>query len=236
MPPINTTEVVGRIKYLMKALNCRQNELAERIGVDTSNLSKYLNGRLPISEGFLNKMVVNLGVSKQWLVEGRDLPFEKVAAPTGAASPHHVTDAVVIDALENGRGTPVYDVDVTAGTLPRERLFAGDRIMGWINLPDLMGTDCRIVRVSGDSMSPVIKNGDLIAVRDVTNRDVIFWGQIYVVLLADYRMVKYVRRHNDPDKLILRSENGKYDDIEVRRDDVIDLMFVQHIIHVESRV
>ena len=89
---------------------------------------------------------------------------------------------------------------------------------------------------TSDSMSPVIRNGDMIAVRELSNIKQIFWGQIYVVILDDYCMVKYVRRHSDPDKVILRSENPKYDDMEIERAEIRDMMFVQHILHVDTRM
>ena len=64
-------EIIARIKYLMKEMGVRQVQFAERIGVDTSTLSKYLNAHMPLSESFLNRLVVNLGVSKEWLLDGR---------------------------------------------------------------------------------------------------------------------------------------------------------------------
>jgi transcriptional regulator with XRE-family HTH domain len=68
-------EIIARIKYLMKEMGMRQVQFAQRIGVDTSNLSKYLNAHMPLSDSFLNRLVVNLGVSKEWLIDGTDLPF-----------------------------------------------------------------------------------------------------------------------------------------------------------------
>ena len=70
-------EIIARIKYLMKEMGLKQVQFADRIGVDTSNLSKYLNAHMPLSESFLNRIVVNLGVSKEWLINGTDLPFGK---------------------------------------------------------------------------------------------------------------------------------------------------------------
>ena len=132
-------------------------------------------------------------------------------------------------------GIPVYDIDVTAGMIPRDMMFVNENIIGYINLPNML-QDCRIVRVSGDSMSPVIRSGDMLAVRELSDIQDIFWGQIYVVLLEDYCMVKYVRRHNDPTKVILRSENPDYDDMEIDRDKIRELMFVQNIIHIDTRM
>ncbi len=219
-------EIIDRIKYLMKEMGLKQVQFAERIGVDTSNLSKYLNAHMPLSESFLNRLVVNLGVSKEWLMEGTDLPFGK--------TPVRVDGEVMASA--NGGGTPVYDVDVTAGVASgRNELFASENIVGWVNLPN-MSPNCRIVRVSGDSMAPVINDGDFVAVREVSNPNQIYWGQIYVVQLDDFRLVKYLRRHSDPNMVVLRSENPNYDDMDVRRSDIHEMLLVQHVLHLNTRL
>ena len=219
-------EIIDRIKYLMKEMGLKQVQFAERIGVDTSNLSKYLNAHMPLSESFLNRLVVNLGVSKEWLLDGTDLPFGK--------TPVRVYGEVMASA--NGGGTPVYDVDVTAGVASgRNELFASENIVGWVNLPN-MSPNCRIVRVSGDSMAPVINDGDFVAVREVSNPNQIYWGQIYVVQLDDFRLVKYLRRHSDPNMVVLRSENPNYDDMDVRRSDIHEMLLVQHVLHLNTRL
>lgn len=219
-------EIIDRIKYLMREMGVKQVQFAERIGVDTSNLSKYLNAHMPLSESFLNRLVVNLGVSKEWLMDGTDLPFGK--------TPVHV-DGDMMPAAAGG-GIPVYDVDVTAGSASgRNELFASENIVGWVNLPN-MSPNCRIVRVSGDSMAPVINDGDFVAVREVSNPNQIYWGQIYVIQLDDFRLVKYLRRHTDPNMVVLRSENPNYDDMDVRRSDMHEMLLVQHVLHLNTRL
>ena len=219
------SEIIARIKYLMREMGVRQVQFAERIGVDTSNLSKYLNAHMPLSDSFLNRLVVNLGVSKEWLLDGTDLPFGKTPARTDTAA-----------AVSGSTGTPVYDVDATAGVASgRNELFSNENIVGWVNLPN-MSPHCRIVRVSGDSMAPVIMDGDFVAVRELSNINQIYWGQIYVVQLDDFRLVKYLRRHTDPNMVVLRSENPNYDDMDVRRSDIHELLLVQHVLHINSRL
>ena len=108
--------IISRIKYLMGELRLRQNAFASRIGSDVSNFSKQLNGKLPLSESFLNKIVVNLGVSKSWLVKGEGVPFGKAVAPLSVTVP-------CMEERESASGSPVYDIDVTAGSSSREMLF-----------------------------------------------------------------------------------------------------------------
>lgn len=222
-------DIKSRIKYLIHELRLTQGEFAEKIGCDQSNLSKHLNGKLPISEALINKIVINLGVSKSWLKDGLDVPFPKYSSG--------MVPELLIDESEmkSMKGTPVYDIDVTAGSLSRPMMFADEHIVGAVNMPNI-SKDCRIVRVSGDSMNPVICNGDFIAVRELTNMSQIFWGHIYVVVLDDYRMVKYLRKHPDQDKVILRSENPRYDDMEVYRSDIKELLVVQNILHIDTRL
>ena len=225
---------IERIKELMKSMGLKQIAFAERIGMDASNFSKHMKGKLPLGDTLLNKVVVELGVSKEWLLTGegdmwqrnaRNNQLPTVTVPVGDLD---MTGSTI-------GGTRVYDLDVTAGGMARERMFADEQVIGTINMPAIH-PDCCIVRVSGDSMAPVIGNGDLIAIREVRNPNLIFWGQIYVVLLDDYRMVKYVRRHPDPSQVILRSENSNYDDIEVAKSDIRDLFLVENIIRIDSRV
>lgn len=224
-------EIIARIKYLMKEMGVKQVQFAERIGVDTSNLSKYLNAHMPLSDSFLNRLVVNLGVSKEWLIDGTDLPFGKTPVRLDSNDGH-----VAVMSGDAATATPVYDVDATAGASSgRNELFASENIVGWVNLPN-MSPNCRIVRVSGDSMAPVIQDGDFVAVREVSNPNQIYWGQIYVVQLDDFRVVKYLRRHTDPNMVVLRSENPNYDDMDVRRTDIHEMLLVQHVLHINSRL
>lgn len=222
---------IERIKQLMGSMGLKQAAFAERIGIDASNFSKHLNGKLPLSENLINRIVVAVGASKEWLLAGDGAMWQ--LAPTGGLLPVVTVPATSI-ASPSGQGARIYDLDVTAGGVTRERMFAEEQITGTIDMPAIH-PDCCIVRVSGDSMSPAIGNGDMIAIREVRNPNLIFWGQVYVVLLDDYRMVKYVRSHTDPSMVILRSENNHYDDIEVAKSEIRDLFLVESIIRIDSR-
>lgn len=221
--------VVDRLRYLIRQSKMTQAQFAQRISIDPSNLSKHLSGKLPVSESLINRIVVDMGVSKQWLKEGRDVPFAKGI---------HAQEVMVERPVEvlplRREGVPVYDIDVTAGCAELSRMFTEDRIVGVVDLPQL-NRSCSIVRVNGDSMSPVIMNGGFIAIRPLVEKRNIFWGQIYVIVMEDYRMVKYLRRHTESDKVILHSANPAYDDMEVLREDIIDLYLVESIINYDLR-
>ncbi len=219
--------VTDRIRHLITQAHLTQAGFARRLGMDPANLSKHLCGKLPVTDGLINRIAADMGVSKQWLVSGQGLPFPKPEHHSVLTKqPRHSARNVPV---------PVYDLDVTAGCVELSRLLTDDRIVGSISLPDLK-RDCAIVRVSGDSMKPVINNGGFVAIRKISNPALIFWGQIYVIMLEDYRMVKYLRRHpSEPDLVVLRSANPEYDDMEVPRSEIIGLYIVETILNFDVR-
>ena len=158
------------------------------------------------------RIAETFGLNRTWLLSGEG-PVRTVAEPQGA---------------------PVYDIDITAGPVGLTRDFTSEHIVGHLALPDI-SPDCPVVRVSGNSMTPTINNGALLSIRPVTATGPIFWGQIYVVVLDDYRMVKYVRRHPDPAMVILHSANHDYEDMEIRRSDIRALFLVEAVINYERR-
>ncbi|MDE5921730.1 MAG: S24 family peptidase, partial [Paramuribaculum sp.] len=126
----------------------------------------------------------------------------------------------------------VYDIDVTAGAANLSRMLTSEHVIGRLLIPGL-NPKLPIVKVSGNSMSPRINNGAYISIRLIDDDDPILWGQIYVVMLEDYRMVKYVRRHEDPSKVILHSENPDFDDIVISRDKIVGMFLVESILNYE---
>lgn len=210
--PSPSATVVDRIKWLIKLLRKSQADFSKLIGLDPANLSRVLTGKTPPSEGLLSRIVVNTGVSKEWLSEGTDVPFPR----------------------ESGRrvaqGAPIYDIDVTAGTTKLERMFTDEHIIGRMVLPGL-NPDNPIVHVSGNSMTPELLPGCYISIQPVSLDAPIMWGNIYVVVLPDFRLVKYVRRNADPSLVTLHSANPDYEDVEVPRKDIEALYLVKHVIN-----
>ena len=56
-------EIIARIKYLMKEMGVRQVQFAERIDVDTSNLSKYLNAHMPLARQTFRPLTAFLSIT-----------------------------------------------------------------------------------------------------------------------------------------------------------------------------
>jgi phage repressor protein C with HTH and peptisase S24 domain len=226
--PDGTATVIDRIRYLITLMRKTQAQFGELIDIDPSNMSKLMSGRIRVTDRIINRIVVNLGVSKEWLTEGTDVPFPR-------STPHAVT-TVVDDgsriSLDTPVGAPVYDIDVTAGDKELSTMFTVDRVLGYLNMPSI-DPNHPLVRVSGNSMAPEISNGSYVQIRPVSELAPIFWGSKYVVVMEDYRLVKILRRHADRNKVILHSVNPDYDDMEVDRLDIKKLYIVEAVFNYE---
>ncbi len=215
IPEISASPL-DRVRYLLHVSRKPQSAFAKLLNIDPSTLSKTLAGKLPVTEAFINRVVVNLNVSKEWLAHGVGVPFERQGKDSGR---------------DMHQGAPVYDIDVTAGCVPLSHMFTNASILGYIDLPN-MNANCPVVKVTGNSMHPDIPDGAFIAIRPVRNTSIISWGSTYVVELEDYRMVKVLRRcREDNSKVILHSFNPDFDDIEVKREEILRMFVVEAILN-----
>ena len=132
--------------------------------------------------------------------------------------------------------TPIYNLDATCGADGRDIEFLQEHIIGYVNMPNV-SKSASLIRANGDSMRPIINDGDFIAVREVTDFDDIFYGQIYLVLTAQNRMVKYVRKADDEENyVILRSANPEYDDIKMPKSRILKMFMVENILSLQIRM
>lgn len=127
---------------------------------------------------------------------------------------------------------PFYNIDVFASP---EKTFDDnpETPAYFLSVPGF--SDCSYaLPVCGNSMAPKFKNGDVIAVKEINNKDIILYGEAYLVITDEYRVVKIIRKHQDQDKIILMSENPEYDPVEICRDEVRKLYLVKGKIEINQ--
>ena len=121
----------------------------------------------------------------------------------------------------------LYDMNVSAGF---SRLFSddgGQSAIGTISIPNMPKCD-GAVRIVGDSMYPLLKSGDIIAFRKISNIESILYGDIYILQLEQDSdisvVVKYVKKSEKGEEYLnLVSYNKEYDPMDVRKDSITGL-------------
>ncbi|HRN03434.1 MAG TPA: helix-turn-helix transcriptional regulator, partial [Muribaculaceae bacterium] len=94
--PGPSATIAERLRYLVDLTRKTQVEFGKLINVDPSNMSKILSGNYPITDAMVNRVVVNLGVSKDWLTNGTDVPYPKSATAGAPLVPEVDTGPVAV--------------------------------------------------------------------------------------------------------------------------------------------
>jgi len=133
-----------------------------------------------------------------------------------------------IEAIDTTGKVPYYDLDVTAGNV---QLFQNnDQIVAdYYTVPKEIQDVDFCFKVRGDSMYDKILPGAIVFVKQIVDISVIEYGQVFIVITEEQRMVKYVRRHptRPNDMVLLRSHNNHYDDIDLLKEKIINLLLVK---------
>lgn len=133
-------------------------------------------------------------------------------------------------ANEKEKKVPYYDIDVTSNITGSFSDIVEEPSF-YVDYQPF--NDCTAyVNNYGDSMYPKYKNGERLAVKQITNFDVLNWGETYLVITNgnanDLKTVKDVHPHDDFDKVILRASNPAYKgDTPINKEDIIAMFAIK---------
>lgn len=212
--------MIQRIKQLIEARGQNVSQFAADIGMQQTTVNNYILENRKISFVLIQSILEHIPeISSDWLIRGEGEMYKEVGK-------------VFIDdkRLEHSI-VPLYDVDVSAGLT---RLFAsGGSNIGSISIPNMPAAD-GAVHVTGDSMYPLIKPGDIIAYRVLNDISSITYGEIYILQLehdGDTQVVvKYIKKSTQPDSVLLTSYNKEHDPMDVPRQWITQIARVAYTI------
>lgn len=138
-------------------------------------------------------------------------------------------DGTVIDMYTSMR--PYYDIDFM-GTPGAELLDPAVKIEpdNYISVPHFTDVDF-YTRVTGDSMYPKFRHGDIIACKSIDTKGFFAFYEAYAIVTRtnNQRLIKYIHPHpSDPDKLLLVSyDSQKYPPQPIEREEVLKLFQIK---------
>jgi phage repressor protein C with HTH and peptisase S24 domain len=202
-----------RLEEYKKKHRLTADELANLINVTVHVLYKLFQGKLKLQPE-ISKKIGDL-IEKDNPHFNNDLQEEK-------------TNYKNVEAIDTIGKVPYYDIDVTAGNV---QLFQENNQMpaDYFTVPKEIQDVDFCFKVRGDSMYDKILPGAIVFVKQIFDISVIEYGQVFVVITEEQRMVKYVRRHlTNPDEMfVLKSHNNHYDDIDLPKDKITNLLLVK---------
>ena len=136
---------------------------------------------------------------------------------------------------QSDAGVPLIPIDAIAGIPAGESIAVRFIDCAQYTIPEFANLNVEyMIRVSGSSMYPKYSNGDVLACRRV--HDILFfqWGKIYVIDSSQGPLVKRVFQDEDPDRILLVSDNKEhYPPFSIPKSDIRSLSIVLGVIRLE---
>ena len=209
----------ARVKAQRNKKGWSQAELAKKADLSQGAISQLENGTSENTR-HLSAIAKALKVSTEYLTDGKGLQdynnnllsqYDLIGVPTDGVDTK-LDSYVMISEYDVkgscGDGNLVGDININGGFLFRR---------DWLESLNLKGENLATVHAQGESMSPVIEDGQLLLV-DVTAKQPQS-AKVYIICINGQLYIK--RLINMYDKWIMRSDNAdksRYPDIELNAD------------------
>ena len=222
----DVTDIVRRAKLALDLK--KDNELAQYLGVSRSTLSNWM-ARNSIDFGLLLSRLPD--VDYNWLLTGKGIPRHRpnyCDSPVASGEVELLHTPKSPDPLDE-RSVTLYDV--TAAANLKTLLADGPQyVLGKIQIPNIPRCD-GAVYISGDSMYPILKSGDIVGFKFIYDLRDIIYGEMYLVSFNrggdDYLAVKYVNRSDEEGCIRLVSYNEHHSPMDVRVSDISQMGIVK---------
>ena len=199
-----------RVRLIRKQLNMTQEQLAQRLGVGKAALSMIETGKAGLSTRNKNIFVQEFNVNPDWLETGKGKMFN--AEPNLTSYKHRTDRSLPMQSV------PLYSIEGTAGLVPIFSDEAKVEPVNHIHIPNLPKCDGAIYIV-GDSMYPLLKSGDIVLYKQLSDVRDVFWGDMYLLSIdmdgEEYITVKYVQKSDQEGCVRLVSQNQHHADKDV---------------------
>lgn len=214
------SKIVNRIgEYISyKGISVRAFEIS--IGASNGLISRAVTKNLDITTSWVSKIIETYSeISPAWLLTGEG---EMLAAGKPGLIP---TD-------DPKQGIPLIPYGSIAGFLGGGNPALAECGCERFIIPAFPGARF-LVRVKGDSMTPMYYGGDLIACRPLAPDSFFQWNHAYVIDTEQGVLVKKIQPGRNEEHLCLVSENPEYAPFEIRRKQVLSLALVVGVLRPE---
>lgn len=221
--------IINKIKdhYKFK----KDSDFALHLGISAQMLSNWKARNTYDAELLYTKC---LEVSPEWLLTGKGAMLKTDNSSTGNVF------RLKTDNNVQHQSVPLYDIQASASVVALFKDSSTETPVDHITIPNLPKCDGAIY-VSGDSMYPLLKSGDIIMYKKVANEiDNMFWGEMYLVSLInndgdEFVMVKWLHKSElGTDYVKLVSENRHHQPKDFHIKNIKGLALIKASVRVNS--
>ena len=210
----NVADIVKRAK---RVLNFKIDaDLAAYLGVSRSTLSNWI-ARNGIDFPLLLEKLKEIDYN--WLLVGKGQPVHQAKFCNDeivSGEVEMIHNPKTADPVDD-RSVPLYDITAAANL---KTLLANKQqhVVGKIQIPNIPVSDGALY-ISGDSMYPILKSGDVVGFKEISNFSNVIYGEMYLVSFCidgdEYLSVKYINRSEVEGCIKLVSYNPHHEPMDI---------------------
>jgi phage repressor protein C with HTH and peptisase S24 domain len=106
---------------------------------------------------------------------------------------------------------PLYDTITVGGTGVLAEMNGGSEPAEMIDAGDWFRDSTGAMRVHGESMYPKYQSGSIVVFKEVKNRNLIVFGEDYIIETSEYRIIKRIQKGQNKDSILACSYNEESD-------------------------
>lgn len=200
-----------------KSKGVTQLAIAEKLGVSKAYVNALMTGKKAFGKSQAAKWSSEFGISASWLLTGDGDMFTTNSSDEQSEVKREEEEYELLPRITEDKGRPYYDVDFLGGYGEFADDPASAPVTYMIDYPPYNKEGVFYMNVRGDSMSPEINSGDLVALRPIEAwYDFLLLGKVYaIVTLSGQRTIKRLRRGSDSEHYTLEPINPAYESQEI---------------------
>ena len=225
---LQSEKIGGRLKEIRNSLGMTVEEFYSPLMKAFNNGSSIENNKRKLGKRLAKDIIEYYNINPNYLNTGEGIKLLKVR-------PYHKQIFHPVPQSEAEREhVPFYDVKLADLRQVSADIFDDSTPEYYVNYSPF--NDCTAyLPMYGDSMYPRFASGEIIAIKEVVNPDIILWGEAYLIV-TDERAnsiiaVKLLYQHQDESKIVLRSSNPDY-----QGDTIIDKVSIVKLYIIKGKI
>jgi phage repressor protein C with HTH and peptisase S24 domain len=227
-----------KIKEARTQLSLNQADFADALGVSQNEVSKLEKGGKKFIPNSYISFLSEKGYDLNTLFDDNQ-PLKKLQQDHNILQEPKARYLQRTDVMQKNQMIPLFNIEAAAGLVELFQHVDEKTPIDFLSIPNLPKCDGAVF-VTGDSMYPLLKSGDIVIYKQVYNiEEGIFYGEMYLISLAmddeEYISVKYIQKSDLGDDYIkLVSQNGHHQPKDIHKNRIRALAMVKAIVRINA--
>lgn len=229
-----------------------ESAFSKAIGVSQPRINRLFSedkrsGEFPLISFEILQATINkyVEINPEWLINGRGEMFKNKYAVNVVSEPEtkyavKSMRKLKTDHEKESQRIPFYEITATAGVIDiiSDQYRRSHIPIDYISIPNMPRCDGALP-ITGDSMYPLLKSGDIVLFKEINDKNNIVWGEMYLAAIRhngdELFFAKYIQKADRDGYARFVSENRHHQPVEYPIDSIAALALIKATIRFQSQ-